>query len=196
LRCSSRPVDRCVAENLDEEDLELLEENLGVKLKRKKKFSRLKVLASDEEEDDERKTQSGPGLDRDTIASHLFDDEASEQIEGEDSGALNKTSSSGEAYGALPSSSEEEDDVDDFIVDEEGRPVRQRKKKSHKTYSSAQLQEAQDIFGVDLAQFADELEDEEEGEDEEEYEDEDEATIDSWCDYIVFPLMSLYVGIK
>ena len=38
------------------------------------------------------------------------------------------------------------------------------------------MQEAQDIFGVDLAQFADELDDEEEeGEDEEEDEDEDEV---------------------
>ena len=41
----------------------------------------MKVLASDEEEEDESRGQSGPGRDRDAIASHLFDDETSEQIE-------------------------------------------------------------------------------------------------------------------
>lgn len=50
----------------------------------------------------------------------------------------------------LGSESGSEDDVNDFIVDDDGQPITKAKKKRHAKYSDSALQEAQDIFGVDF----------------------------------------------
>uniref|UniRef100_T1GUP5 Transcription elongation factor SPT6 n=1 Tax=Megaselia scalaris TaxID=36166 RepID=T1GUP5_MEGSC len=72
-----------------------------------------------------------------------------------------------------------ESDADDFIVDDEGRPIAEKKKKKKHIFANASLQEGQDIFGVDFDydEFAkydeDEYEDESEGEDD--YEEDGEG---------------------
>lgn len=43
-----------------------------------------------------------------------------------------------------------DEDDDGFIVDDEGRPIKEKKKKRKHIYQDAALQEAQDIFGVDF----------------------------------------------
>lgn len=43
-----------------------------------------------------------------------------------------------------------DEDDDGFIVDDEGRPIKEKKKKRKHVYHDAALQEAQDIFGVDF----------------------------------------------
>jgi len=54
---------------LEDDDFDLIEENLGVKLKKRKKFSRLRTVSSDEE-------QSGDDVeDRDAIRQELFQDD-------------------------------------------------------------------------------------------------------------------------
>lgn len=43
-----------------------------------------------------------------------------------------------------------DEDDDGFIVDDEGRPIKEKKNKRKHVYHDAALQEAQDIFGVDF----------------------------------------------
>jgi len=52
---------------IDDDDFDLLEENLGVKLKRRKKFSRVRTASSDEDEVEEDTDQ------RDLIKNELFE---------------------------------------------------------------------------------------------------------------------------
>ena len=54
---------------LEDDDFDLIEENLGVKLKKRKKFSRLRTVSSDEEQSDE------DAEDRDAIRNQLFQDD-------------------------------------------------------------------------------------------------------------------------
>ncbi|KAK1883319.1 Transcription elongation factor SPT6 [Dissostichus eleginoides] len=99
---------------LDDDDLDLIEENLGVKVKRrKKKYDRVKTLDDDEEDDDE----------KDLIADEIFHGDA--------------------------------EDIDDFIVDDDGQPITKKRGKKFSGYTDAALQEAQEIFGgdFDFAEF-------------------------------------------
>lgn len=73
---------------------------------------------------------------------------------------------------------DEESDADDFIVDDDGRPISEKKKKSKPRFHDQSLQEGQDIFGVDFDYDEFEKYDEDEYEeesdvDDDEYEDED-----------------------
>merc|ERR1712071_306006 len=70
---------------------------------------------------------------------------------------------------------DDEEDIGDFIVDAEGRPIHGKKKRRKAIYTDAALQEAQDIFGVDFDydDFQQEGDDYEEDEEGEEYDDED-----------------------
>ncbi|XP_059382416.1 transcription elongation factor SPT6 [Carassius carassius] len=144
---------------LDDDDLDLIEENLGVKVKRrKKKYSRVKTM-DDEGEDDE----------KDLIADEIFTGE------GDGDGELEE----GEAVDTLhPRDDEEEEedeesDIDDFIVDDDGQPITKKKGKKFSGYTDAALQEAQEIFGgdFDFAEFDTEAYDNAE-EEEEDQEDE------------------------
>lgn len=71
----------------------------------------------------------------------------------------------------------DESDADDFIVDDDGVPIAEKKRKRRPVFTDAALQEGQDIFGVDFDydEFDkyDEDEYEDESADEDEYEDED-----------------------
>lgn len=55
---------------LEDDDLDLIEENLGVKIKRKK-FSRLKTVSSDEDDSD-KEENNNDGADRDNVANEIF----------------------------------------------------------------------------------------------------------------------------
>lgn len=81
-------------------------------------------------------------------------------------------------FGAIQSGSEESDDEDNFIVDDEDRPIsKPRKRKGQHRYNDEAMQQAQDIFGVDF-DFEDaenqEQEDYEEDADEDDYEEDGE----------------------
>ncbi|KAL1252905.1 hypothetical protein QQF64_017598, partial [Cirrhinus molitorella] len=150
---------RSYDDTLDDDDLDLIEENLGVKVKRrKKKYSRVKTM-DDEGEDD----------DKDQIADEIFTGDGDGEGELED----------GEAVDTLhPREDEEEEDdeesdIDDFIVDDDGQPITKKKGKKFSGYTDAALQEAQEIFGgdFDFAEFDteayDHAEEEEEDQDDE-----------------------------
>ncbi|XP_055297233.1 transcription elongation factor SPT6 isoform X2 [Sitodiplosis mosellana] len=152
-------------DRLEDDDYDLLEENLGVKVQRKKRFKRLKRMqiedSDDEGEDDSNK-------DRDNIANQLFDGDEDE--EGRRSAQEHRMEVAYDEEGE-----DEESDADDFIVDDDGRPITEKKKKARRIFSDVNLQEGQDIFGVDFdfdefEKYGDEYESESEAEDD--YEDE------------------------
>ncbi|KAL1440168.1 hypothetical protein MTO96_009978 [Rhipicephalus appendiculatus] len=154
-------------DNLEDEDYDLIEENLGVKVQRKKKFKRVRRI-EDEESDNE---ESKDSTNRDAIATELFEgsdaEAAAEQEEERGEGEEEEREGSG---------SELESDPDDFIVDDDGQPITKSKKKRHIKYTDHALQEAQDIFGVDFDfdEFSKYQDDYDEDMEEEEYEDEEE----------------------
>uniref|UniRef100_A0A673HB82 Transcription elongation factor SPT6-like n=1 Tax=Sinocyclocheilus rhinocerous TaxID=307959 RepID=A0A673HB82_9TELE len=142
---------------LDDDDLDLIEENLGVKVKRrKKKYSRVKTM-DDEGEDDE----------KDLIADEIFTGDGDGEVEdGETVDTLHPRDDEEEE-------DDEESDIDDFIVDDDGQPITKKKGKKFSGYTDAALQEAQEIFGgdFDFAEFDteayDHAEEEEEDQDDE-----------------------------
>ncbi|OQR71125.1 transcription elongation factor SPT6 [Tropilaelaps mercedesae] len=161
-------------DNIDDDDFDLIEENLGIKVERKKKLKRVKVLDEDEEDEKEK--------DKDELAQELFEDGDEDMME-DAAASRSERDTSRHPEGAhrpqeedLGSESGSEDDVNDFIVDDDGQPITKAKKKRHVKYSDSALQEAQDIFGVDfdyedVRGYDDEFEGSEE---DEEYEDEEE----------------------
>ena len=133
---------------------------------RKKKFKRLKRIidedSEDEDDDGDRSTNRGAGS---------GDEMETDRVPASEHGQAE--------YGS--DDQEEESDVEDFIVDDDGKPI--QKAKNKKMFDDEGLEAARDIFGVDfdydeIAQYddwdADEEEDEDE-EDEDEYADEDDA---------------------
>ncbi|KAJ8312685.1 hypothetical protein KUTeg_010058 [Tegillarca granosa] len=150
-------------DELEDDDLALIEENLGIKVKRPpKKLKRIRVVSDDEDSDKEEGEQS----DRKAIAEELFTDA---EDEGEEHAETVKDTQDTEMD---LEGSEEEDELDNFIVDDDGQPIKKTKKKKHIIHSDSALQEAQDIFGVDFdfEEFENYDDEEEEDEDfEEEY---------------------------
>lgn len=145
-------------DRLEDDDYDLLEENLGHKIERKKKFKRLRRL-DDDESGDERGEDEGE--EREAIANELF--EGSDNEEGE------RTERPPDDSELVEEEEGEYSDDDGFIVDDEGRPIAEKRKKKKPIFTDAALQEAQDIFGVDfdfddLERFADEGEESEEDE--------------------------------
>ncbi|KAK6637223.1 hypothetical protein RUM44_007637 [Polyplax serrata] len=146
-------------DRLEDDDYDLLEENLGHKIERKKKFKRLRRLDDDESGDEHEEHDEGE--DRDAIANELF--------EGSDHEDEDRPERSAEAeqYDVEEDEGEYSDDDDDgFIVDDDGRPIAEKRKKRKPIFNDAALQEAQDIFGVDFdfdefEKFGDEYEEEE-----------------------------------
>ncbi|XP_043252749.1 transcription elongation factor SPT6-like isoform X2 [Colletes gigas] len=124
-------------DRLEDEDYDLLEENLGVKVERKHRFKRLRRIQDEESEGEE----EGETDERNAIANELFqgsgdeDDERSEISHRPEVEAFDE---------------EESEDEDDFIVDGDGVPITEKKRKKKHIFSDAALQEAQDIFGVDF----------------------------------------------
>uniref|UniRef100_A0A3P8TS79 Transcription elongation factor SPT6 n=1 Tax=Amphiprion percula TaxID=161767 RepID=A0A3P8TS79_AMPPE len=143
---------------LDDDDLDLIEENLGVKVKRrKKKYDRVKTLDDDEDDDDE----------KDLIADEIFHgDHEGELEEGE---AVDEPL---QHHADDDEEGEDEESIDDFIVDDDGQPITKKKGKKFSGYTDA-LQEAQEIFGGDF-DFADfDADAYDQGEEEEEDQDEE-----------------------
>ncbi|CAG7720260.1 unnamed protein product [Allacma fusca] len=156
-------------DRLEDEDYDLLEENLGVKVKRKQ-FKRLKRLDEDSGDED----TMDRGNEREAIATQLF-----EGSDNEEDRPPPPSESGGHGY-ASEESEGEYSETDDFIVDDDGRPITEKRKRRKPIFTDATLQEAQDIFGVDFdydefEKYDDEYyEDEEEEEDE--YEDDEQRT--------------------
>lgn len=154
-------------DRLEDDDFDLIEENLGVKVKRGQKYRRVKKMSDDEDDDEEECGKEEH--EKEAIAEEIFQDGDGE--EGQE--AL-------EAPVAPPEEEEEDDeesDIDDFIVDDDGQPLKKPKwRKKLPGYTDAALQEAQEIFGVDFDydEFEKYNEYDEELEEEYEYED-DEA---------------------
>ncbi|XP_012270306.1 transcription elongation factor SPT6 [Orussus abietinus] len=150
-------------DRLEDEDYDLIEENLGVKVERKR-FKRLRRI-QDEESEGEQEHEADE--ERDAIANELFegsgdeDERRSERSHRPEAEAFEEEGSGGEYS-----------DEDDFIVDDDGRPIAEKRKKKKPIFSDAALQEAQDIFGVDFdydefGKYGEEDYEEEEEEDEE-----------------------------
>lgn len=157
-------------DRLEDEDYDLIEENLGVKVARNK-FKRLRRL---EDDDSDNEGNDDPDLEREVIAEKLF-------VGGSDEEDENRSESAA-PRGEVEYDEEGEDlesDADDFIVDDDGRPIAERKKKRKPIFTDASLQEGQDIFGVDFdydefEKYGDEDYEDEEDEDLDEYIDDDE----------------------
>ncbi|XP_066551774.1 transcription elongation factor SPT6 isoform X1 [Amia ocellicauda] len=149
-------------DRLDDDDIDLIEENLGVKVKRQK-FRRVRKMSDDEDEEEE---EGREGHEKDLIAEEIFTDGGVEDGEAMDV----------PLHGAEDDEDEEdeESDIDDFIVDDDGQPLKKPKwRKKLPGYTDAALQEAQEIFGgdFDFAEFDnegyDDAEEEEEDPDDE-----------------------------
>ncbi|KAJ8674975.1 hypothetical protein QAD02_010761 [Eretmocerus hayati] len=149
-------------DRLDEEDYDVLEENLGVKVERKR-FKRLRKI---EDEESEEEQDQEVEVERDAIANELFERESGD----EDARSVRSSRPPPEAD-RYEEGSEEESDADDFIVDDDGRPIAEKRKKKRHIFTDSALQEAQDIFGVDFdydefEKYDDDYAEEEEEEDE------------------------------
>merc|ERR1739845_20130 len=125
---------------------DLIEENLGFKIKKKR--SRIQMDSSDDD--------AGSG-------GHSSEDDLPdpERRTGRSS-AMSREGS--------------DEDIGNFIVDEEGRPIERKKAKKKHIFEDSQRQLAEDIFGVafdydEFEQYDDEKEDLSESD---EYEDEDD----------------------
>ncbi|CAG9774076.1 unnamed protein product [Ceutorhynchus assimilis] len=155
-------------DRLEDEDYDLLEENLGVKVERRK-FKRLRRIQDEESEGED---ENDAEQDREQIANDLFSEDDDER---------HSERSHRPTVVDPDQFAEEEDegeysDADDFIVDDDGKPIARKKKKP--IFTDAALQEAQETFGVDFDydEFSkyDEYDDEEEDE-EDEYEEDEEG---------------------
>ncbi|KAH8341802.1 hypothetical protein KR074_006796 [Drosophila pseudoananassae] len=126
-------------DRLEDDDYDLIEENLGVKVERRKRFKRLRRIHDNESDGEEQHVDEG--LAREQIAEQLFD-ENDESIE-------HRSERSPREVDAFDEE-DSESDADDFIVDDNGRPIAEKKKKRRPIFTDASLQEGQDIFGVDF----------------------------------------------
>ncbi len=134
-------------EDLDEDDMELLQENLGVKIKKTRKRIRMGSGSEDDE------TEEGHVRENDELPD--LDRRPAEE--------------EGDGY--------ESEDVNDFIVDEDGQPIkRDRKKKKQHIFADSARQAAEDIFGVafDYDEFEQYGEDDYDSEDDDEEEEDEE----------------------
>uniref|UniRef100_A0A2C9JN03 Transcription elongation factor spt6 n=1 Tax=Biomphalaria glabrata TaxID=6526 RepID=A0A2C9JN03_BIOGL len=153
-------------DQLDDDDYDLIDDNLG------KKRKRIKMMSDDEDSGKEEEGQADDG--KHAIEEQLFD----ETEEEEGARPAESVRAAEDTANIQEFDSEEESDVDDFIVDEEGNSISKgKKKKKHKIHSDAALQEAQEIFGVDFdfADFEKYDEDDEDFEEEDEYEEDEEG---------------------
>ncbi|KAL0838660.1 hypothetical protein ABMA28_016733 [Loxostege sticticalis] len=155
-------------DRLEDEDYDLIEENLGVKVARNK-FKRLRRL---EDDDSDNEGADDPELEREVIAEKLFVGGSDEEDENRSEAAAHQQQS--QDYD--DDNEDMESDADDFIVDDDGRPIAERKKKRKPIFTDASLQEGQDIFGVDFDY------DEFEKYGDEDYEDEDEEDLDEYLE--------------
>ncbi|CAG5108685.1 Similar to Spt6: Transcription elongation factor SPT6 (Drosophila melanogaster) [Cotesia congregata] len=150
-------------DRLEDEDYDLLEENLGVPIQRRrfKRLKRMPINASDDEEEEEDAEAT-----KQDIATGLFN--------GGDSvndGRSSSVESDHQVFDLDNSNDEASSDENDFIVDNNDRPLPKRKR-----YSGADsaLNDAREIFGInyDFNEFNNQR-------DEDTYEEEDEDEEDT-----------------
>ncbi|KAM5179933.1 transcription elongation factor SPT6 isoform 2-T2 [Mantella aurantiaca] len=154
---------RSFDDRLEDDDFDLIEENLGVKVKRQK-FRRVRKMSDDEDEEEDAGKEEH---EKEAIAEEIFQD-------GEEDDRHEATDQPGLDGEGEEEEDDEESDIDDFIVDDDGQPLKKPKwRKKLPGYTDAALQEAQEIFGVDF-DFEDIEKYNEEDEEMEEYEYEDE----------------------
>ncbi|XP_053313046.1 transcription elongation factor SPT6 [Spea bombifrons] len=159
---------RTFDDRLEDDDFDLIEENLGVKVKRQK-FRRVRKMSDDEDEEEE--DFGKEEHEKEAIAEEIFQD-------GEDEEGHEPPEQTAVAPDEEEEEEDEESDIDDFIVDDDGQPLKKPKwRKKLPGYTDAALQEAQEIFGVDFDydEFEKYNEDDEEME-EYEYEDDEGDT--------------------
>lgn len=152
--------------SLEEEDIELIEENTGVRIEKRKKFKRIKALSEDDsdEEPDEAKQ----------IANKLFAD--SNLLESDDEEVSKQRRRPAEHDMRLDLDEDDSDSEDNFIVDDNDQPIHKKPKKKGVKYTDSAMQQAQEVFGVDF-DFEDLDDDgyEENEEYDDDYDDEDET---------------------
>lgn len=161
-------------EDLEEDDYDLIEENLGRRIERKKKFRRIQRLEDDDEDEEE---DRGNNInDREAIANELFDDDDYSTPNQQTNRDRIDRQALDDRFADIDSGHSEDEEDDNFIVDDNDRPIinRQRTKKSER-FTDQALQQAQDIFGVEFdydevnnydenGEFDEELEEDEYGE--------------------------------
>ncbi|KAK0074908.1 hypothetical protein PV325_007644, partial [Microctonus aethiopoides] len=128
-------------DRLEDDDYELLEENLGITVDRIR-FKRLKIVQNEESDEEESITNE-----REAIANELFEG-GSDNEDDKRSEISHRPKPSSEIN--ENNSDEESSDADDFIVDDEGRPITKKHEKKRAVCSNPALQQAQDIFGIDF----------------------------------------------
>lgn len=141
---------RDIDDRLEEDDFDLIEENLGVKIDRKKR-RRVQQLSDEEDSGSEREDEGpNPEDEREAIAKEIFEGGEDDEEEAEERSRPQRPDPVA-VQDEYAESESDESDPDDFIVDDNGQPISGKKKKGHKhKYTDAALQEAQDIFGVDF----------------------------------------------
>lgn len=136
-------------ENLDDDDYDLIEENLGQRIERKKKFRRIRQLSDDDEEEEEDRGNNIVN-EREALANELFDNDGYESPNQQVNRDRVDRQALDERFADIDSEHSEDED-DNFIVDDNDQPIvnRQRTKKGER-FTDQALQQAQDIFGVDF----------------------------------------------
>lgn len=152
--------------SLEDDDIDLIQENTGVRIEKKKKFKRIKALSDD---DSEEETDEGR-----KIQNELFG--GSNLLDSDNEDVNKQRSKPSDQDLDLEIDDDESDSDDNFIVDDNDQPIHKKPKKKGVRYTDSAMQQAQEVFGVDF----DFEELEEDGYDdeeayEEEYDEDDET---------------------
>lgn len=157
--------------SLEDDDLDLIQENLGVRIEKKKRFKRIKTFS---EEDSEEEADEGK-----KIQNELFGP-TDGLLESDDEEVNKPRRSAPQQDLDLEIGDDESDSDDNFIVDDNDQPIHKKTKKKGARYTDSAMQQAQEVFGVDFD--FDEVEDDDGYDDQEGYEDdydEDDETGES-----------------
>jgi len=145
--------------SLEEDDIDLIQENLGLRIEKKKKFKRIRTILDD---DSEEEADEGRKIHNELFGADLLESDEEE---------VNKQKSRPSNQDLDLAVDEDESDSDDnFIVDDNDQPIHKKTKKKGSRYTDSAMQQAQEIFGVDFD--FENVEDEDGYEDEEGYEEE------------------------
>lgn len=153
--------------SLEEDDIELIQENTGVRIPKKKKFKRIRTVLDDDSEEEE----ADEGR---KIHNELFGDT---ELLDSDEDEVNKQKSRPAQDFDLEVDDDESDSDDNFIVDDNDQPIHKKTKKKGARYTDSAMQQAQEIFGVDF-DFEDAEEDgayDDEGGYDDDYEEDEET---------------------
>lgn len=146
--------------SLDEEDFDLINDNLGIRVEKKKKFKRIKTTLNDD--DSEEEVDDGK-----RIQNELFPDAI---LESDEEDVVKQKSRPTHDLDLDVDDEEESDSDDNFIVDDNDQPLPRKPKGKKGKYTDSAMQQAQDVFGVDFD--FDQVDDDDGYEDEEGYEEE------------------------